>query len=127
MICRLWHGWTAPENSDAYERLLREEIFVGISARAIGGFRGIELLRRETGAETEFVTLMWFDALEDVREFAGEDYECAVVPPTARVLLSRFDQRSAHFEVRGTVPAQGSAEREPGLSRPTTIPRTLHE
>ena len=35
MICRIWHGWTKPENADAYERLLREEIFAGIAARAI--------------------------------------------------------------------------------------------
>ena len=109
MICRIWHGWTAPQNADAYEQLLREEVFKGIHARAIRGFRGIELLRREAGragAETEFVTLMWFDALDAVREFAGPEYERAVVPPAARALLSRFDERSAHFEVRVPVPAR---------------------
>ena len=110
MICRIWHGWTAPERSDAYERLLREEIFVGIAERSIGGFRGIELLRRETATETEFVTLMWFDTLDAVREFAGADYERAVVPPAARALLARFDERSAHFEVRAAVPAHGTTE-----------------
>ena len=45
MICRLWHGWTAPERADRYERLLREEIFAGIAERAIDGFQGIELRR----------------------------------------------------------------------------------
>ncbi|HSQ32904.1 MAG TPA: hypothetical protein VLN49_23770 [Gemmatimonadaceae bacterium] len=111
MICRIWHGWTAPKNADAYEHLLREEVFKGIHARAIRGFRGIELLRREAestgGGETEFVTLMWFDALDAVREFAGAEYERAVVPPAARALLSRFDERSAHFEVRIPAPARG--------------------
>ncbi|HEU0302429.1 MAG TPA: hypothetical protein VFR37_23420 [Longimicrobium sp.] len=100
MICRVWHGWTAPANADAYERLLREEIFVAIEGRGIAGFRGIQLLRRDVGAEVEFATLMWFDALDDVRAFAGEDYERAVVPPAARALLARFDERSAHYEVR---------------------------
>jgi hypothetical protein len=33
MICRLWHGWTTPANADAYEKLLREEVFVGIASR----------------------------------------------------------------------------------------------
>jgi hypothetical protein len=48
----------------------------------------------------EFVTIMWFDSLLAVRTFAGEDYEQAVVPPRARQLLIRFDERSAHYEVR---------------------------
>ncbi|MFX0182993.1 MAG: acyl-CoA dehydrogenase [Candidatus Hodarchaeota archaeon] len=43
---------------------------------------------------------MWFDSLEAIRAFAGEDYELAVVPPKARALFSRFDARSQHYEVR---------------------------
>jgi heme-degrading monooxygenase HmoA len=105
MIVRLWHGWTTPANADAYERLLREEIFTGIARRAIPGYRGIELLRRATGGEVEFVTAMRFDSADAVRAFAGEDYEVAVVPPAARQLLSRFDARSAHYELREAVPS----------------------
>jgi len=100
MICRVWHGWTTPANANAYEQLLRGEIFRGIAERAITGYHGIELLRRETGDEVEFVTLMWFDSLQAVQEFAGTDYGQAVVPPAARALLSHFDVRSAHYEVR---------------------------
>lgn len=100
MISRIWHGWTAPENTDAYEALLKSEIFVGIAARQIAGYRGIHLLRRPVGSEVEFVTVMWFDSLDAVREFAGADYEVAVVPPAARALLARFDARSQHYEVR---------------------------
>jgi heme-degrading monooxygenase HmoA len=100
MICRVWHGWTTPANADAYERLLREEIFVGIAARGIRGYQGIQLLRRGHANEIEFVTMMWFDSLDAVREFAGSDYERAVVPASARAVLSRFDERSAHFDVR---------------------------
>jgi len=100
MIARIWHGWTSVGNADIYEALLRDEIFTGIQARGIGGFRRIEMLRRELGEEVEFVTVMWFDSLDAVREFAGEDYEAAVVPPKARAVLARFDARSAHYEVR---------------------------
>lgn len=100
MISRIWHGWTTPADADAYASLLENEIFVGIQNRQIRGFRGIQLLRRNLGAEVEFVTIMWFDSLESVRAFAGEDYEAAVVPPKARALLSRFDHRSQHYEVR---------------------------
>jgi heme-degrading monooxygenase HmoA len=100
MISRIWHGWTTPANADAYEQLLRHEIFQGIVGRAIRGFRGIDLLRHDGPDEVEFVTLMWFDSLDAVSIFAGPDREAAVVPPAARSLLARFDQRSAHYEVR---------------------------
>lgn len=100
MICRIWHGWTTPADADDYERLLRTEIFPGITRRAVAGYRGIELLRREGQDEVEFVTLMWFDSLDAVRAFAGEAYTVAVVPPAARHLLQRCDPESAHYEVR---------------------------
>lgn len=98
MIVRIWHGWTTPGNADAYENLLQEEIFTTIEDEQIPGYQGIQLLRRELQGEVEFVTIMWFDNLEAVRAFAGEDYEAAVVPPKARALLSRFDERSQHYE-----------------------------
>lgn len=99
MISRIWHGWTLPENADAYEALLKSEIFAGIERRQIEGYHGIQLLRRDLADEVEFVTIMWFDSIDSVRAFAGEDYEVAVVPPPARALLSRFDGRSQHYEV----------------------------
>ena len=99
MIRRIWHGWTTPENANKYERMLKEEIFVGIDNRRIPGFKGIQLLRREVGKEVEFVTIMSFDSLKAVREFAGEDYEVAVVPAKARAVLSRFDEQSQHYEI----------------------------
>ena len=105
MISRIWHGWTTPENADAYEVLLKSEIFTGIQNRKIPGFQGIQLFRRELDDEVEFVTIMWFDSIEAVRNFAGEDYETAVVPPKARALLSRFDARSQHFKVRAELKA----------------------
>jgi heme-degrading monooxygenase HmoA len=100
MIARIWHGWTTPGNADAYENLLKEEIFVGIQNRGISGFNEIRLLRRNVGDEVEFITVMFFESLADVREFAGEDYEAAVVPAKARQILSRFDERSQHYEIR---------------------------
>jgi len=103
MIGRIWHGWTTLENADAYEALLKSEIFTGIKNRKIAGYRGIHLFRRNLVREVEFVTIMWFDSIDGVRAFAGEDYEVAVVPPKARALLSRFDARSQHYEVKASI------------------------
>jgi heme-degrading monooxygenase HmoA len=100
MISRIWHGWTSNQNAEKYEALLKEEIFVGILNRHIPGFKNIQLLRRELEKETEFITIMQFDSLESVREFAGKDYEQAVVPASAREVLSRYDERSQHYELR---------------------------
>ena len=100
MISRIWHGWTTPGNADKYEALLKDEIFVGIQSRQVQGFKGIQLLRREVAQEIEFVTIMLFDSLDSIREFAGEDYEVAVVPEKARAVLSRYDERSQHYEIR---------------------------
>lgn len=100
MISRIWHGYTSPSNADAYEALLKSEIFTGIQNRKITGYKGIQLFRRNLDAEVEFITVMWFDSINAVRIFAGEDYNVAVVPPKARALLSQFDERSQHYEVR---------------------------
>ena len=100
MIARFWYGWTTPQNADAYEALLRDEIFPGILARKIAGFQRIELYRAPDGDEVEFLTIMWFSSLDAVKVFAGADYEVAVVPPKARALLKWFDARSRHFEMR---------------------------
>ncbi|HEY5730037.1 MAG TPA: hypothetical protein VIS72_08290 [Anaerolineales bacterium] len=100
MISRIWHGYTTFENADIYENLLKEEIIVGIRNRKIEGFKELQLFRRALVSEVEFVTVMWFDTIDSVKQFAGEDYEAAVVPQKARDVLARFDEKSQHYEVR---------------------------
>jgi heme-degrading monooxygenase HmoA len=100
MIARLWHGWTTPENADTYEDLFKTEIFPAIAGKGVDGSRGIRLLRRAQDDEEEFITMMEFDSWEAVKQFAGEDYERAYVPPQARAALSRLDQHSRHCEIR---------------------------
>ncbi len=97
MIGRLWHGWTTLENADPYEKLLRTHILPGI--HRIVGYKGAYLMRRNSEHTVEFITVTFFESMEAVRAFAGEDYEVAVVPPEARKFLSKFDERSAHFDV----------------------------
>ena len=101
MIGRIWRGWTKFENADKYESLLKEEIFPAIASKKISGYSGIQLFRRPIEKnEVEFITVMEFDSLDAVKQFAGEDYERAYVPPKARELLTRFDERSQHYEIK---------------------------
>jgi heme-degrading monooxygenase HmoA len=107
MVCRLWRGWTSPQNADAYESIVRGRVIPGIEAMGIHGFRHIDLLRRSSEQEVEFVTLMWFDDLDAVKRFTGEDYERSHVPSEARGVLARFDERAAHYEVLDRRPQRG--------------------
>jgi hypothetical protein len=99
VICRLWRGWTTPENAGAYERVVRGEVIPGIEARRIPGFRHIDLMKRDLGDEIEWQTLMWFDNLDAIKAFMGEDYSVSHVPPPGRAVLKRFDERATHYEV----------------------------
>ncbi len=101
-IKRIWHGWTTPENAAAYEDLLRAEVFPGIEAKKIPGYRGIELLRLDRDSEVEFVTIMTFDSIQNVIDFQGPDYQRCYVPDAAREVLKRWDQTSDHYEVKET-------------------------
>lgn len=101
-IKRIWHGWTTRENADVYEQLLRHEVFPGIAAKNLPGYRSIELWRRDLGHEIEFVTIMTFDALQNVIDFQGEDYQRAYVPEAAQQVLQRWDHTSEHYEVKET-------------------------
>jgi len=111
MIGRIWHGWTTPHNADKYESLLKHEVFSGIAEKEVSGYKGIQLLRRPLGNdEVEFVTIMWFDSLEAVKQFAGEDYERAYVPAAAREVLARFDERSQHYEIKESLEYQSDSQ-----------------
>jgi heme-degrading monooxygenase HmoA len=100
MIARVWKGWaSSPSNADAYETHFRTAVMPELSQ--IDGFLGCRLLRRDGGSdgEIELVAITFFSSLDAVRGFAGEDYEYAVVEPEARRVLSRFEERSVHYQV----------------------------
>lgn len=100
MISRIWHGYTTKNNADAYEKLLEQEIFPEIKNKSNKDYKSIQLLRRDLEHEVEFITIMQFKNIEAVKAFVGEDYQTAHIPEKARKILSRFDQQSAHYELR---------------------------
>lgn len=99
MIARIWHGYTTLSNADAYEKLLKDEVFTSIEDRQMKGYLGIQLLKRQLESEVEFTTIMLFEKLDSVKQFAGDNYEIAYVPEKSRKLLNRFDEKSTHCEV----------------------------
>jgi antibiotic biosynthesis monooxygenase (ABM) superfamily enzyme len=98
MIARIWHGWTKRADAKTYEEMLRNEIFPSIAARKIDGYRGAELFIREDDNEVEFVTLLRFDSMDAVKEFAGADESKPVIYPKAETLITRMEQ-ARHYRV----------------------------
>jgi heme-degrading monooxygenase HmoA len=97
VIARIWHGYTRPEHADAYEKMLKPELLPGISK--IKGYNGSFLLRKATETEVEFVTIMLWDSIDDIRAVAGPHYEAAILPENRRQYLVRFDVESTHYEI----------------------------
>lgn len=100
MIARVWHGFTKPEHADSYEAMLKPELLPGISKAK--GYRGSYLLRRNVGAEVEFITILLWESIDDLRSVAGTDYERSIIPEDRLKFLSRHDPKAAHYEIAAT-------------------------
>lgn len=109
VIARIWHGYTKPEDADAYEALLKPELLPGIGN--VPGYQGSYLLRRPLGDnEVEFVTILLMDSLNSIVAVAGPDFETAVIPEERRKYLARHDTKSAHYEIVSTHRLTGKAQ-----------------
>jgi len=97
MIARIWHGYTKPEDADAYESMLKPELLPGIGK--VPGYRGSYLLRRALEGEVEFITIMIWDSIEAIEAVAGANYTVSIIPENRLKYLSRHDSHAAHYEV----------------------------
>ncbi len=88
MISRIWHGWTTPANADAYENLLRTEIFPGILARKIAGKGALA-----TRAALEAITLGLDQPLDGGLALEAQKFGEVVVSNDAREGAAAFLQK----------------------------------
>ena len=94
MIARLWRGRArTPDDADAYQRHVTTRVLPELEA--IDGHRGAQVLRRQE----EFLVITFWESMDAIRRFAGEDPERAVVEPEARAVLAEFDDVVRHYEV----------------------------
>ena len=101
MVARVWRGYAATqEHADAYEAMLKPELLPGVSSKK--GYRGSHLLRRDAGHEIEFITILFFDSLDDIKALTGPDHETAIIPSERKQHLSRYDAKAAHYDVAAT-------------------------
>lgn len=100
LIARHWRGWTKVEDADAYDSLLKLNVFS--SLKGIEGYRGGYILRNDGPQEVEFVVINLFDSLEAVKRFAGPNYATPVFEPEAKALLCKIDPLAVNYEVRAS-------------------------
>jgi heme-degrading monooxygenase HmoA len=97
VIARVWFGRTKADDHDAYLAYLEESGVVEL--RQTPGNRGVMVLRRLEGDEAEFGVVSFWDSLEDVRAFAGEDVDVARYFPEDERYLLELTPRLKHYEV----------------------------
>ncbi len=97
MIARVWSAQTTPAQAPAYVAHLREQVLPAL--HAIEGFAGVLLLERAVAKGVEIEVITFWQSLDAVRGFAGDDPDGAVVAEEAAMLLTRFDRRVRHYEV----------------------------
>ncbi|MEH1129059.1 antibiotic biosynthesis monooxygenase family protein [Micromonospora sp. CPCC 206061] len=102
MIARMWRGWTSTAAADDYRH--HYETDVAEHLQHVPGFCGARLLRHNAGDEVMFTSITYFTSVDDIRAFAGEDHERAVVAEAARRALTRWDERVSHHEVAVDLP-----------------------
>jgi len=101
MIARFWSAKATLNNAGTYEDLLIHTVIPGIKKMNISGLEEIHVLKRllNNNEEMEFITIMHFRSLDDVKSFSGDNFEQAYVPDAVKKVLARFDQNSKHFEL----------------------------
>jgi heme-degrading monooxygenase HmoA len=97
MLARLWHGITLASKADEYVDYLNK---TGIGDyRATEGNLGVQLLRRFEGEQAHFLIITFWESVEAIKKFAGEDYEKARYYPEDQNFLLEFEEKVVHYEV----------------------------
>jgi heme-degrading monooxygenase HmoA len=98
MIARTWRGWVETARAAEYEQYLDR---TGLSEyAATPGNLGAHLLRRDLDdGRTEIVTLSFWESMDAVRRFAGDDPSQAVFYPEDDDFLVDRETTVTHFQV----------------------------
>lgn len=98
MIVRIWRGQAAiGSDAESYFKHVTGTVFPAL--RDLAGHRDAWLLRRDVDGQTEFLAVTFWDSLESIRAFSGDDIDTAIVEPEAQAVLSDFDDFARHYEL----------------------------
>jgi heme-degrading monooxygenase HmoA len=97
MIARTWHATATREQASTYQCHFATKVVPHL--KAIAGYRGASLLRRDIDGGVEFLAVTLWHSLDSIRAFAGSDPEKAVVDPEAQAVLTKFDTVAGNYQV----------------------------
>ena len=104
MIVRLWHGRVPTDKAEAYRTFLNERAIPDY--QSVAGNLGVYILERPDGPETHFITLTFWESLDAIRGFAGDDIETAKYYPEDKDFLLEFEPTVVHYHVVGQAGTQ---------------------
>ena len=99
MIVRMWHGRVPASKADAYREFLNQCAIPDY--QSIRGNVSVHILQRNEGDVTHFITMTFWESLEAIKNFAGEDVEVAKYYPEDKDFLLEFEPTVTHYEVVG--------------------------
>lgn len=99
VIARLWHGRVPAAKARAYREFLNARAIPDY--RSVRGNLGVHILERVEGDVAHFVTLTFWESMEAIRAFAGDDIERAKYYPEDRDFLLEFEPTVVHYTVSG--------------------------
>jgi heme-degrading monooxygenase HmoA len=113
MIVRMWHGRVPTSKADTYARFLNERAIPDY--RSVNGNLSVNILERRESDVTHFITLTYWESLESIQGFAGENVDAAKYYPEDKEYLLEFEPNVLHYVVVGQAGLQGgNLEQESG-------------
>jgi len=100
MIVRMWHGRVQASKAQAYREFLKERAIPDY--QSIAGNLSVHILERREGDVTHFMTLTFWETIEAIALFAGENPEAAKYYPEDKDFLLEFEPNAVHYEVAGS-------------------------
>ena len=97
MIARIWHGKTKSSDYEAYTNFIKAKAIPDYEKTE--GFIKLTFLRRIEGAVAHFTLITYWENLDVIKNFAGEDYEKAKYYPRDKEYLLEFEEKVIHYEV----------------------------
>src|SRR5262245_16528350 len=97
MIARIWRCKVLHEKAPHYLKHFQESVFAEVNK--LDGFREVRILQQDNASVVELTVISFWDSLEAIKAFAGENIEIAVVAPAAKAILLSFETTVTHHEV----------------------------
>ncbi len=97
MIVRIWRCTVSQEKLSEYLQHFQQSVYA--EAKRLKGFRKVKILKRNTDNAVDLTVISFWESLDAIRGFAGDNIETAVVAPTAQAILLTFETTVTHHEV----------------------------